>query len=362
MSSVPTGTSYEQAFRSHLDALRTSRAFAAYEQVRAEVFRLLERSDRDSGDASTPSAYWREELANFDYMLDASPLVVAKLRQHTFHVTGLRAYDYRTNKDERARNLEARLALLLEAAGGPELLVPEARDLGGFGFEVRDELYNVDTLKYFEALIALEQAGALAPFRAGDSRAVALEIGPGWGGFAYQFKRLFPASTYVLVDFPETFLFSAVYLMTLFPEAHVAFFDPGEEAPLADADFVFVANQDIGRFETSADLAVNMVSFQEMTDEQVALYVSRLHERRCPILYSLNRDRSLYNQELDSVREIVSQWYSLEEITVLPTDYTKTLKAPKPASPQEKPKSKPPREYALPYRHVVGRRRGDAFT
>ena len=53
-------------------------------------------------------------------------------------------------------------------------------------------------------------------------RKLVWEIGAGWGGFAYQFKTLFPDVTYVIVDLPELFLFSATYLMTLFPEAKVS--------------------------------------------------------------------------------------------------------------------------------------------
>ena len=41
-----------------------------------------------ASDADAPSSYWQEELANFEYMLDASPLIIEKLRHHTHHITG----------------------------------------------------------------------------------------------------------------------------------------------------------------------------------------------------------------------------------------------------------------------------------
>ena len=47
------------------------------------------------------------------------------------------------------------------------------------------------------------------------------------------------------------------------------------------------------------DLTINMVSFQEMTDAQADAYVAKAHELNCPFVYSLNRDKSAYNPEID---------------------------------------------------------------
>ena len=118
--------------------------------------------------------------------------------------------------------------------------MPESSQLGGFGFDIDGALYNIDTLKFYEALIALDRAGVLGELRAAPGRPVVWEIGAGWGGFAYQVKTLFPDVTYVICDLPELFLFSATYLMTLFPDASVLFADPDRPAELSDADFVFV--------------------------------------------------------------------------------------------------------------------------
>jgi hypothetical protein len=71
------------------------------------------------------------------------------------------------------------------------------------------------------------------------------------------------------------------------------------------------------------DLALNMVSFQEMTTEQVRAYVHHSHTIGSPFLYSLNRDRSLYNTELSSVRDLIDERYRGHEIPVLDLPYTK---------------------------------------
>jgi hypothetical protein len=310
-----------------VEALRGSPAFRNYEIVRQ---RVLEMRAQISADADCrPSAYWTEELSNFEYMLDASPIIIDKLRHHTFHLTGLRVYDYRTHRDKARVKFVEKLRAL-QALAEPDLLVPEWRRLGGFGFEIDGQLFNIDTLKFFEVLIALDKGAVLQEFRGNADRRLVWEIGAGWGGFPYQFKSICPNVTYVISDFPELFLFSATYLMTAFPDAKVGFW--GEESAdrlferWRDLDFIFVPNTALEDMRPPRlDLTVNMVSFQEMTQAQVAGYVARAHTLDSPFLYSLNRDRSAYNPEIENVSEIVSRYYWPREIAVLPVPYQKML-------------------------------------
>jgi len=204
-------------------------------------------------------------------------------------------------------------------------------------------------------LIGMQRGGVLDALRPID-RPLVCEIGAGWGGFAYQFKTLFPRSTYVIVDFPELFLISATYLKSQFPSATVQFLGQGGDpagdgwvSQWQDADFIFVPNTLAQRVSSlPLDLMLNMVSFQEMTDAQVRAYVRIAADARCPLLYSLNRERSSYNTELVGVSEALSDRYSLTEVTVLDTDYTTGLKRPpKPGKTAERPE--------LAYRHQVGR-------
>ena len=325
-----------------------SREFEAYLRARDAV--LAMKRAAGGGGALDPSAYWREELDNIDYLIEASPLIVRKLRHHAFHITGIRPYDYRSKNDGRREHFTDRLQAL-RALGGERLLVSESPALGGYGYEIDGRLYNVDTLKFYEVLIGMERGGVLAPLRDAE-RPVVCEIGPGWAGFAYQFKTLFPRTTYVLVDFPELFLFSATSLAAVFPEARLHFVV--EPPPTAldgwgEADFAFVPNTSIHLLETlPLDLTVNMVSFQEMTDAQVRGYADIGARAGCPALYSLNRERSPYNTELVSVREALATHYTLTEVPVLDTDYTSaTKKPPKPGKTVERGE--------LGYRHLAGR-------
>jgi hypothetical protein len=312
-----------------LRALRSSAGFQAYEQVRASVLQMLEQESARVPAALQPSDYWREELSNFEYLFDASPLLIDKLRHHCYPVTGLRQHDYRSHRDRDRARLADKLAALIEV-GGRELLVPESPLLGGFGFEIDGALYNQDTLKFYEALIALDRAAVLAELRSGQARKLVWEIGAGWGGFAYQLKRLCPEVTYVITDFPELFLFSAVYLMTHFPGARIAFY--GQESPEGmferwrELDFIFLPDTALAETRLErVDLTVNMVSFQEMTAEQTQRYVRRAYDLDSTYLYSLNRDRSRYNPQQTNVRAIIGELYWPHEVEVLPVSYTAML-------------------------------------
>jgi hypothetical protein len=350
--------------RQLVDRQRRDSAYANYELAREQVL-AMKNLVAESGSSGAPSEYWSEELGNIDYMLDASPLVVAKLRRHCYHITGIWPYNYRTHKDRAQEQHAEKLRALIEV-GDPELLVHEPPILGGFGFELDGGLVNLDTLKFFEVLIALERGAVLGGLRERRGRSYVWEIGAGWGGFAYQFKRLFPDTTYVIVDLPELFLFSATYLMTAFPDARVAFFgrdgSAGSELPW-DADFVFIPNTALEAVvPPRLDLTLNMVSFQEMTTDQVEAYVAHAYVRECPYLYSLNRERSLYNPELSGVTQIMNRYYWPHPVEVLPVSYVTMLdaKTRKKVVKDGKRHKRTPVDALrqdLDYKHVVGWRR-----
>lgn len=345
-------TSITQESLTHgIEAAMKAPAYTHYLAVRDQVLQMLELG-RLNGDQ--PSAYWREELAGFDYMFDASPLIVQRLREHCYHLTGQRSYDYRYHHRHKSHLWAEKLASLrrIDKSG---LLVPESPALGGFGHEIDGMLINVDTLKFYECLIALDRSGVLAPLReeAGRGKLV-IEIGGGWGGFAYQFKMLCPFATYLIVDLPQTFLFSGTYLKTVFPEASVCLsLKPVDDVMVRGGaqDFILVPHFLFSEVQVSEpDLAINTVSFQEMTTDQVRRYVRGLRQLGCRRLYSLNRDRSKYNDELTSVRTVIAESYSIEEISVLEAPYT-TLGSVAARSRLRRARKIPAHEY----RHVLGR-------
>jgi hypothetical protein len=342
----PKGTDASAMIEQRIAALRAAPAYAKFLRVREEVVRMLEA--QRAADQS-PSDYWVEELEGFDYMLDASPLIISKLRQHMYHVTGLRHHDYRSHRPRQVERYASKLEAL-KAVGDPALLVAEPAALGGFGHEIDGQLINLDTLKFFEALIALDRGAVLGELRGASRRPVVWEIGGGWGGFAYQMKTLFPDLTYVISDLPELYLFSASYLMTMFPSAKVAFVaDAGDMRAVgnwSELDFIFTAHTTLEELDPPyVDLALNMVSFQEMTDKQVEAYARRARELGARYLYSFNRDRGPYNPQITSVRAMLDRHFWLHPVTVLPEPYTEL---------RMRDKKKPREVGEFDYRHVIG--------
>ena len=347
-----------------VSALRGGIAYQAYLEARDAVLRMMDLSN------TQPSAYWRHELNGFEYMLDASPLLIERLRHHSFHVTGLRTYDYRPGKDAHRRRLADKL-LRLREIGDERHLVPESPQLGGFGHEIEGELYNLDTLKFFEAMIALDRCGALATLASSSERSVIWEIGAGWGGFARVLKTAVPNSTYVICDLPELYLFSGPYLRTLMPDARVRYWrgEDGDElfADWEEIDFILVPAAGLSAITPPRlDLVVNMVSFQEMTTEQVRGYLQHALGAGAQTVYSLNRDRSGYNTELSSLRELMGEHLALEEIVLLEEAYTSL--GPRRAAPLRSRVRRALRTSSLSpggagdtnsYRHIVGRPRSE---
>ncbi len=302
----------------------TDKDYSNYVWVRDEVLGVLRQQKLDG--IAAPSEYWSEELAGFDYMLEASPLLFRKLRQQSYHLTGIKHYEYRSSQTKLRDTFALKLAEL-KKADKTGLFIPESPALGGFGHTIDGQLVNIDTLKFYESLIALDRGGVLEKLKA-NPRSLVLEIGAGWGGFAYQLLKTCPNTTYVVVDFPEVILFSASYLKTMFPGSRALVVkneaDKKElQANARDYDFIFIPQEKFNDvWDQPADLAVNMVSFQEMTSEQVDNYAKHLAETGTKCLYSHNRDKSKHNAEISAVSEILARHFELKRIAFLDGDYT----------------------------------------
>lgn len=320
------GGEYLDPIMERANLARSSPTYQNYQLVLERVLGMRELIASRLNGIFEASDYWKEELENFDYMFDASPLIIDKLRHHCHHVTGVRAYQYRTNTDQAETAFRKKLRALNEL-GHPELLVPEPEVMGGFGFRIDGDLCNLDTLKFYEALIALEKGEVLREFRETADRKAVWEIGAGWGGFACQFRKIAPNTTYLIMDFPELFLFSATYLMTVFPGSRVWFYDGSALEELWENwqqyDFVFLPHTALDEFAPPRlDLTVNMVSFQEMTSDQVSAYAARAAAVNGTYLYSLNSARSRYNTQIDNVYDLLRQHYWVQAVDLLPVGYT----------------------------------------
>lgn len=261
--------------------------YRAYLEVREHVLRMLEveraaGARRDFGD-------WQAAAAEVEYVLDAGPLVIEGLHRHAGPFSDLRSEDYRAGAEWLCHELAARRKALISAAGGSELLVPAAPELGGIGFEIAGALHNSATLDCFETLIALDRGAVLAPAaEQPPAGRVVWEIAAGTGEFTRAFKTIFPDTTCILSDLPELLLFSATTLKVAFPDAEFAFLDGAEDAvPPPDADFVFAPLSAAERLRPARlDLAVNTGSFARLPGAEAERFVAHAYALDCPFVYA----------------------------------------------------------------------------
>lgn len=120
-----------------------------------------------------------------------------------------------------------------------------------------------------------------------------LEIGAGNGNFPSILYHDWAPVRVVLIDLPETLAVSIPFLSSLFPETRIVM--PHEiqrdEFP-KDFDFAFLTVDQLELLaDDSVDLAINCHSFQEMTHEQIRVYIE-LVQRVCRdsgLFFSANR-------------------------------------------------------------------------
>ena len=108
----PSIESGDSAWLERLDTLRESGAYRAYLRVRREVLSLLSLGQNRRTTGHAPSDYWSGELSRFEYMLDASPLVIEQLRHHTHNLTGLLPQHYRESLESKKTQFAEKLAAL----------------------------------------------------------------------------------------------------------------------------------------------------------------------------------------------------------------------------------------------------------
>lgn len=190
---------------------------------------------------------------------------------------------------------------LEQTRGVPKWLVVRVPQvLGEIGWELDGAIVNYDVSVYQERLNLLYHSGLIDRLRRKVARtgsANVLEIGAGYGGLAYMLKRVVPEVNYYICDLPESLLFSAIYLGTTLPEVPHCLHDSDDARPLAadDHGVKYIPNYRFDEFvalDVPIDLALNTLSFSEMSVKQVDYYGSRLSRllRRGGVLFEDNQD------------------------------------------------------------------------
>ena len=262
------------------------------------------------------SAFWSDALTYLNYIRELSDKQLAFIRIHTSLITGhftlQHIHDPRrlTWDDEQTREgvpLVAAYKALVED-------VPEShwcdepalhQTIENIGFRWRGKLLTDDLLRYQRALTNLYNLGLVAPK---PRRLLIFEIGGGYGALAHQVHRVVaaPGVAYIIVDLPEMLFWSAVYLRVNNPGKRLYVFDRQTFSPaqlpdiLANHDFVLLPPYLLAELPTfpDIDLAINMLSFQEMREDQIRVYCDFLARHLNGWFLSENFARHKFNTEL----------------------------------------------------------------
>jgi hypothetical protein len=270
------------------------RARAAFDAQAYENYRCVRdwaRRLRGADDAAALQLTEAEQqtLTALAPLWDAAPETIANLRHCAEAVSGVRASDYESRSTDLAPRLKREVGFLRKQVG-PELFVHEPSALGGFGFSEQGALYNEDTVKFFNVLVALQDAAVLPEYRAATRRRLVWEIGGGWGGFAYQFKCVCPNVTYLITGTPDLFLLSAVYLMTVFPNARCRFYGASSEdlwRDWEDVDFVFAPEGVLRTLQPPRlDLTLDLMALRTM-GRRACSHVQRAFDLGSRFFYTL---------------------------------------------------------------------------
>ena len=133
-----------------------------------------------------------------------------------------------------------------------------------------------------------------------------LEIGAGVGTLAgilkYRFSMI---KTYIIVDLPEMLLNSSLTLNALFPDVPIYFVFPGKKHATSfdKPGFYLCVPQSTDEIPNDEfDFALNIDSFQEMTETQVEQYISLIQRsvRNGGHFINLNRRKKLDEENFDN--------------------------------------------------------------
>ena len=131
---------------------------------------------------------------------------------------------------------------------------------------------------------------------AAKDRVICLDLGGGNGRFLWAFKNLFPNSTVVSCDLPETLLGASYRLSMYFPQRRHLYFSRKsvreDLKDIASFDFVHIPSFAMGELPPAClDLVVNTNSLSEMRPETIGNYISIIGEKLKPggVFYTVNR-------------------------------------------------------------------------
>ncbi len=260
-------------------------------RIKNEVRAMLE--ERPDGYKSS-----LENLAceKFEYLMGLDEQYFAQLRYHTYYFDSDNYLGYFAGLYE-TRDL-ARWKSLTE--GIPRWLVlSDPSSIEHMGYTWGEYLISQNTMRFQGIVNTLYREGILDELKKRKHIKV-MEIGAGYGGLIYNLQKILPdvAIEFTIVDLPETLLFSKSYL-----------------ALTANTEKIkFLPNYKFNTLRDQYDLVLNIATFQQLTKEQLDMYLDFIQKNLRGWLYSQNVDRYRLNPSPINVSEELKKRFSVKEI------------------------------------------------
>ena len=299
---------------------------------------IASRNALPSNSPWQPSKFWQETSQYLSFLLDMPPHLLLDVRLHTGFLTGQPWYTHIHNpyslftedSDKETIPLIAGYKHLTQEI--PECYwasEPSQRPTHEkLGVWYRGRQVTDDVLRYQYCITNLYNLGFFRDIHdAKENKATIVEIGGGYGGLAHQILRTHPGRfKYVILDLPEILFWAYTFLTVNNPDLIVhfcedeqseCFFDPLNEE-YATADIILMPNYLLPNLKVfpQHSLQLNLLSFQEMSNEQIGGYCTALSGCLNGLLYSDNFRRHWMNRELiTTVGRALTDYYYL-----FPTD------------------------------------------
>lgn len=267
----------------------------------------------------SPSKYWSDFCSYFDYILALPEEYFSKLRLHTYHITGdnYQRY-YFGNSDE---FMSAKDLFKLTKGIPSEYVINEPES--GIGFHYCGDRFVSRDIVGCQIVINTLYRNNLLPrfWENRQQKHYILDIGAGYGALAHHLSNICGNCTYIIIDLPETLLFSGSYLSLLNPQKKIYFYCKNDfqefirSGTIGSYDFVLLPNYRLSSLvDLQFDLVISVASLQEMREDQVVMYLDFVQRTCKGVFYSSNRDRQPRNSELSNLSVLLRQRFELNEV------------------------------------------------
>ncbi len=190
------------------------------------------------------------------------------------------------------------------------------------GFRINDKIINGSIVRYQLCTTYLFLSGIAEEIINSPQKQAILEIGGGHGGLSHGLFHAFSQRTSgILLDLPEMLIFQIPFILINNPGAKYYIYDKETftdgfiKNELLTYDFIFLPHFVLSRLKALKNIAImlNVISFQEMTGEQVDTYLEFAKQSTKYGVYSDNYDCHPHNDsDMQSVTNRLQSKFILQ--------------------------------------------------